>query len=107
MTDNVRLAMEVYQEVRKDRAEKIQNSTLDTRKALHLPDGPEQRSRDEKIKAANKGGKNPDKWADRSWQEFMYGVDVMRETRDNWNDLVAKVQGHHADHFDRIMTHGI
>jgi salicylate hydroxylase len=65
-TGNVKVALAVYELVRKDRAEKIQTSTVATREALHLPDGPEQQARDEMIRLAAKaqGGQNPDKWAD-------------------------------------------
>lgn len=106
-TSDVELALKVYEYVRKDRAERIQTSTVDTRKALHLPDGPEQQARDEKIKAAARGGENPDKWADQSRQEFMYGVDPMRETREKWSELVELVEGHHLDHITKIASHGI
>lgn len=45
-----------------------------TRKALHLPDGVEQRKRDEAIGGGGReGGQNPDLWADREWQGFMWG----------------------------------
>ncbi len=106
-TSEVELALNVYEKVRKDRAENIQTSTVDTRKALHLPDGPEQQALDEKIKTAAKGGENSDKWADQSSQEFMYGTDPMRETRGKWNELVELVQGHHIDHIRTITSHGI
>ncbi|KAF3390573.1 3-hydroxybenzoate 6-hydroxylase 1 [Penicillium rolfsii] len=79
--------LKVYEIIRKDRAEKIQNSAAETRVALHLPDGEKQRQRDEAIKS---GGKNPDLWADKSWQQFMWGTDVMKQTVDGWNDLVRQ-----------------
>jgi salicylate hydroxylase len=70
LADDVQTAIEVYQAVRKERAEKIQQSAATTRRALHLPDGKEQRKRDEAIKGP---GKNPDLWADHDWQDFMWG----------------------------------
>lgn len=70
LTDSVPTALSVYEAVRKERAERIQNSAAETRKALHLPDGEEQRKRDEAIRGP---GKNPDLWADHSWQDFMWG----------------------------------
>ncbi|CEJ61785.1 hypothetical protein PMG11_10304 [Penicillium brasilianum] len=79
--------LKVYEIIRKERAEKIQNSAAETRLALHLPDGEKQRQRDEAIKS---GGKNPDLWADKSWQQFMWGTDVMEQTVDGWNDLVRQ-----------------
>ncbi|KAL4810661.1 salicylate hydroxylase [Aspergillus unguis] len=92
LTDSVPTALEVYESVRKERAEKIQKSASVTRKALHLPDGEEQRKRDEAIRGP---GKNPDLWADHDWQDFMWGTDVMKDTVDNWDELVARSQGYH------------
>jgi salicylate hydroxylase len=43
--------LKVYELVRKERAEKIQNSAAETRLALHLPDGEKQRQRDEAIRS--------------------------------------------------------
>ena len=39
---DIELAMEVYEAVRKSRGEAVQQSAAQTRKALHLADGPEQ-----------------------------------------------------------------
>jgi len=66
------VALRVYEAVRKDRGEKIQNSASVTRRALHLPDGEEQRKRDAAMREGS-GERNPDLWADREWQEFMWG----------------------------------
>ncbi|KAF7716618.1 Salicylate 1-monooxygenase [Penicillium ucsense] len=82
--------LKVYERLRKDRAEKIQNSAAETRLALHLPDGDKQRERDEAMKS---GGENPDLWADRDWQAFMWGTDVMQQTVEGWDDLVRHASG--------------
>jgi salicylate hydroxylase len=84
-TSNVQLALRVYETVRKERAEKIAASASDTSRSLHLPDGPEQEKRDRTIRSAGrKEGPGDldtaDKWRDQQWQDFMWGVDVMRET---------------------------
>lgn len=91
LADDVPTALGVYEAVRKSRAEAIQNSAAKTRQALHLPDGPEQEKRDKAIAGT---GPNPDLWADREWQDFMWGVDVMKDTLNNWDQWVAQVQGH-------------
>ena len=65
MTDDIDLGLRVYQHVRKERAEKMQQSTLDTQHVLHLPDGPEQIARDESMRAAMRGCTNPDRWSDK------------------------------------------
>lgn len=72
-SDNIPLALEVYQSVRKARAEAVQGSANTTKRSLHLPDGPEQKERDRKISEASRGkGENPDMWADKTFQEFMW-----------------------------------
>ncbi|KAL2859670.1 hypothetical protein BJX68DRAFT_252491 [Aspergillus pseudodeflectus] len=43
--------LKVYELVRQERAEKIQNSAAETRLALHLPDGEKHRQRDEAIRS--------------------------------------------------------
>ncbi|RAL01458.1 salicylate hydroxylase [Aspergillus ibericus CBS 121593] len=92
LTEDLDGALAVYERVRKDRAEKIQKSAAVTRKALHLPDGEEQRKRDEAIRGP---GKNPDLWADHDWQDFMWGTDVMKETVGQFEDLLARSHGYH------------
>lgn len=70
LTEDISTALAVYEMVRKERAEKIQNSASVTRRALHLPDGDQQKKRDEAIQGS---GKNPDLWSDHDWQDFMWG----------------------------------
>ncbi|KAI1839703.1 hypothetical protein JX266_014084 [Neoarthrinium moseri] len=80
-SDNIEDALTVYEEVRKDRGEKIQISATTTRHNLHLPDGPDQRKLNKAIRNAGIGnGENPDWWADQRWQHFRRGVDVMKDT---------------------------
>jgi salicylate hydroxylase len=80
-TDNIDVALKVYELVRKYRSERIQASATNTGNTLHLPDGEEQRKRDASIRAASRGaGANPDQWNDRECREFMWGVDIMAET---------------------------
>lgn len=84
--EDVGLALEMYERVRKERAEKIQGSAVRTGETLHLADGEEQRRRDEKIRGAGRKGRgeNPDLWSDRKWQGYMWGVDVMKEAMEGW-----------------------
>lgn len=93
---DVPLAIQVYEEVRKARGEAVQASAAITRKALHLPDGPEQQQRDANIKAASEGkGNNPDLWADKEFQQFIWGTDIMLDCRIKWPEWKARVQGTH------------
>ncbi|KAI1199984.1 putative salicylate hydroxylase [Nemania serpens] len=87
-TDDIDRALELYQSVRKVRSERIQASATNTGNTLHLPDGEEQRSRDESIRAASRGlGANPDQWNDKQAREFMWLVDVMAETIDKFESI--------------------
>ena len=99
--DEIEVALGIYEIVRKDRGERIQQSAATSQKVLHLPDGPEQRDRDDKIRAsaafqgqqthdAKKDG-NPDLWADENWQNFMWGADVMSDMYENWECLKRQV----------------
>jgi salicylate hydroxylase len=94
-TENVDLALEVYQLVRKARSEKIQSSATETGRSLHLPDGEEQRRRDAAIQDAGRGvggTKNPDQWNDRDFRDFMWGVDVMAETVEMFRHMEAEAR---------------
>jgi salicylate hydroxylase len=72
--EEIDVALKVYEAVRKERGEKIQNSASEMRRTLHLPDGEEQRKRDAAMRAGGEeGGHNPDLWADGEWQDFMWG----------------------------------
>lgn len=93
LAEDVPTALGVYEAVRKSRAELIQNSATTTRHVLHLPDGPEQEKRDRAIAGT---GPNPDLWGDQGWQNYMWGVDVMKDTLHNWDQWVAQVQGKHS-----------
>ena len=91
-TSSCPIALRVYETVRKERAEKIAASASETSRSLHLPDGPEQEKRDIMITAA--GCKEEpgvvdtaDKWRDQQWQNYMWGVDVMRETVERCADF--------------------
>ena len=90
LTDDVPLALRVYESARKKRAETIQDSAARTRMTLHLPDGPEQEARD---LAMGSEGKNPDLFVDSSWQDYMWKTDVMKDTLEGWDKYVAGVTG--------------
>lgn len=76
-------ALQVYEKSRKQRAETIQQSGSENRLTLHLPDGPEQIARDNQFRAAATGA-NPDKWADRETQKFMWGWDPEKAALEDW-----------------------
>lgn len=80
-TDRIDVALALYQFIRKTRSEWIQASATSNGHTLHLPDGEEQRRRDDSIRAASRGdGANPDQWNDKKTRDFMWRIDVMAET---------------------------
>ncbi|KAF3274273.1 hypothetical protein TWF970_008024 [Orbilia oligospora] len=93
--DKIEDALKVYETIRKERGEAIQASARDTQRILHLKDGKEQEERDRRIREstiAARGGEkkgNPDLWADLRWQEFMWGVDVMKDVVERWSELTT------------------
>lgn len=92
-TNNIDLALKMYELVRKQRSERIQASATSTGNTLHMPDGAEQIRRDDAIRAASRGtGSNPDQWNDRESREFMWGVDVMAETINRFEALATMPQ---------------
>ncbi|RHZ54632.1 putative salicylate hydroxylase [Aspergillus thermomutatus] len=78
------LALEAYERSRKQRAETVQQSGTTNRATLHLPDGPEQQARDDQFRAAMNGASNPDKWADRETQKFLWGWDAEKVALEAW-----------------------
>lgn len=78
-------ALKAYENSRKPRAETVQQSGSENRITLHLPDGPEQRARDEQFRASLKSGSNPDRWTDLETQKFLWGWDAEKAALDAWN----------------------
>ena len=91
MASNVEVGLKVFEQVRKRRGEAIQQSASTIRKSLQLSDGPEQQKRDEAFRSAGCGiGSNPDLGAGLKWQDFMWGVDVMKATIEDWDEHISK-----------------
>jgi salicylate hydroxylase len=88
-TDDISVALSIYQTVRKERAERIAASASATGRNLHLPDGPEQQRRDERIIHPSGNGRSRDRWRDTKWQDYMWQTDVMRDIDESWDEMVA------------------
>ena len=68
-------------------------SASKTRDALHLPDGPEQILRDEAIGKASRGEcESPDLWGDKSFQAWVWGVDIQQQAVDRFEQLYHQVR---------------
>ncbi|KNG83102.1 putative salicylate hydroxylase, partial [Aspergillus nomiae NRRL 13137] len=81
------VALRAYEKSRKQRAETVQQSGSANRITLHLPDGPEQQARDEQFRLSMTGGSNPDRWADRETQTFLWGWDAEKAALEAWNEI--------------------
>ncbi|KAB8235145.1 putative salicylate hydroxylase [Aspergillus alliaceus] len=81
------LALQAYENSRKQRAEKVQQSGSANRITLHLPDGPEQQARDEQFRLSMTSGSNPDRWTDRETQAFLWGWDAEKAALEAWNEI--------------------
>lgn len=89
----VPLALKAYEKSRKGRAETVQQSGSSNRITLHLPDGPEQKARDEQFRDSLNGGENPDKWSDRQTQEFLWGWDAEKAALATWESEFCVLRG--------------
>ncbi|KAH7134421.1 putative salicylate hydroxylase [Dactylonectria macrodidyma] len=69
-------ALEVYERVRKERAETVQSFGMANRKVLHLHDGPEQVTRDHLFAI----GAAPDRWVDKETRRFLWDWDLVAAT---------------------------
>ena len=101
LAPSIPVALEVYSLIRKPRMETMHELVATTQKNLHLKDSEALMHRDEEMKALKeldveaKGGekvKHPDRWADRECQDFMYGVDVMKQCVEQWDELLVRAK---------------
>ncbi|KAH0280801.1 FAD/NAD(P)-binding domain-containing protein, partial [Aureobasidium melanogenum] len=100
---DIGLAINIYEQVRKARGEAVQASASELRTALHLPDGLEQKERDDKIRLAGQGkGNSPDLWADKDMQQWLWGTDIMKETLLKWSEWRARVKGTHTSSLNAV-----
>ncbi|RCI09287.1 hypothetical protein L249_1473 [Ophiocordyceps polyrhachis-furcata BCC 54312] len=77
-------ALHLYERVRKPQSESVQEASASQRECLHLPDGIHQVRRDDAIRralepSAHHHVRNPDLWLDRSWQDSVWGSDVVED----------------------------
>ena len=72
-------ALQLYEKVRKERAETLVDLAAQSGRALHLGDGAAKEERDKQFAALKDGkGPVPDKWADADVQKKVYGFDCIQ-----------------------------
>lgn len=81
--------LQLYQQVRKDRSERVAAGTMQQRHYNHLPDGPEQEARDrtmlEQFDEQLPG--YPFFWAEPVLQKWIFGYDAIKEAEQAWVDF--------------------
>ena len=84
-TDDVPRVLEIFEKVRMERANQMQQASLVNGKLWHFPDGPEQQARDAESRPEVIGQpftRSSNQWTDPTTQLWAYGynaVEVVRE----------------------------
>ncbi|KAJ7230358.1 hypothetical protein GGX14DRAFT_582956 [Mycena pura] len=78
------------QRLRKSRAEFLVEQAAAAGRALHLADPAAMAERDEAFRQVAHGGPNPDKWIDRSVQDFVYGFDCVDDAARRYDEYSAE-----------------
>ena len=85
-------ALQIYEQVRKDRAYTLVELAAASGRAMHLGEGAAKEERDRQFAALKQGkGPVPDKWADADVQKMIYGQDVMQIANDQFGEIFAKL----------------
>ncbi|KAJ7147733.1 salicylate hydroxylase [Mycena crocata] len=77
------------QRLRKTRNEFLVEQAAASGRDLHLSDPAAQATRDEAFRRVKHGGPNPDKWLDRSVQDFVYGFDCVEDAAKRFEEYFA------------------
>lgn len=95
--EDINKALQVYEKVRKERAETLVEMAAASGRELHLGAGAAKEERDKKFAALAassgqaKGETSPDKWADADVQKMIYGHDCMEIAAAEFGTLFAKL----------------
>ena len=80
--------LRAFEQIRKPRCEIIQAGSRANADIWHMPDGPEQESRDSNMKDTENvdgrnqtGVENPNRWSDEKFQPWLFGYDTVAEVR--------------------------
>ena len=88
----VNKALRVYEQLRKERAEKLVELAAASGRALHLGEGEAREERNRQFAALKEGkGAVPDKWADADVQKMIYGHDCTLVAQESFDELFRKL----------------
>ncbi|KAF4630609.1 hypothetical protein G7Y89_g7535 [Cudoniella acicularis] len=90
--EDINKTLQVYEKLRKERAEALVEMAAANGRDLHLGAGAAKEERDKKFAALKEGkGTVPDKWADADVQKLIYGHDCAEVAKDSFAGLFAKL----------------
>ena len=112
--DQLRLALEVFEQVRMKRSYQMQEASLLNGKLWHFADGPEQRARDDATRAEVEGRhfvSSANQWSDPVTQWWAYGYDAELEVAKAWNEKTEgtnplQKNGHGSTQFSKLYVNG-
>jgi salicylate hydroxylase len=112
--DQLRLALDVFEQVRMKRSYQMQEASLLNGKLWHFADGPEQRARDDATRAEVEGRhfvSSANQWSDPVAQWWAYGYDAELEVAKAWNEKTEgtnplQKNGHGSTQFSELYVNG-
>ncbi|KAJ7483452.1 salicylate hydroxylase [Mycena latifolia] len=87
--DDIQTSLLVYERLRKARTEYLVEQAAASGRDLPLTDPAAQAARDEAFRQVKHGGPNPDKWVDRTVQDFVYGFDCVDNAEKCFDEYFA------------------
>ena len=91
-SDSINKALQIYELVRKERAEMLVDLAAQSGRVLHLGEGKAKEERDRQFAALKNGtGPVPDKWADADVQKTVYGFDCGKVAKDVFDKSFAQM----------------
>ncbi|KAJ7208761.1 hypothetical protein B0H12DRAFT_1158347 [Mycena haematopus] len=96
-TSDIHTSLRVYQRLRKTRTEFLVSQAAASGRDLHLADPAAQATRDEAFRQVAHGGSNPDKWLDRTVQDFVYGFDCVEDAERLYGEYFAAEKGSESE----------
>jgi salicylate hydroxylase len=84
-SSSINKALQIYELVRKERAETLVDIAAQSGRTMHLGEGKAKEERDRQFADAKKGGSVPDKWADANVQKTIYGHDCTKVAEETFD----------------------
>jgi len=98
-TSEIPQYLELFEKIRKERTYLVQTGSVKNEDFWHMEDGARQKARDammkgveideKTLKELKAEGKNPNQWADPTFQTWLFGYDAVKEVSKSvrWADL--------------------